>query len=164
MHEFVYQFPDVLSKVIGELPAWAFRESIRNNLDNKPKAFEKKQRQARSNGTEAAFKHFNLSNDKKNKVVQYGLLTETSMKIENLLSNKRSLKRELFSERAKETEYTTSELKKGYKRYKEWKATGGDGEEEEITSSQEEFFDELVDIDKSIATAKGRYESGSSPV
>ena len=26
------------------------------------------------------------------------------------------------------------------------------------TSSQEDFFDELVDIDKSIATAKGRYE------
>ena len=77
------------------------------------------------------------------------------------MSSKRSLKRELLNERAKETVYTTSELKKGYKRYKEWKeranksATSADPE---ITSSQEEFFEELSDIDKSIATAKGRYD------
>ena len=55
---------------------------------------------------------------------------------------------------------TTSKLKKGYKQYKEQKATGGDSGDgkEEIISSQEEFFDELVDIDKCIATARGWFK------
>ena len=70
MHEFVYQFPDVLSKVIGDLPPWAFRELIWNS-NNKKKPFKKpsSRRSARLHSTEAAFKHFNLSNDKKNKIV-----------------------------------------------------------------------------------------------
>ena len=89
------------------------------------------------------------------------------MKIENRMSGKRSLKRELLNERANKIKTTTSKLKKGYKRYKEQKeqanksATSADPEEledKEITSLQEEFFEELIDIDKSVATAKGRYD------
>ena len=43
LHKFVYQFPDVLSKVLGELLEWAFKESIKkNNIKQKP--FEKENR------------------------------------------------------------------------------------------------------------------------
>ena len=57
LHEFVYQFPPVLSKVFGELPKWAFRESIKNaHLGQKQQPFEqeKKQRAPRSNPNKAA--------------------------------------------------------------------------------------------------------------
>ena len=176
-HEFVYQFSDLLSKVFGELPPWAFYESIRGN--NKPKPFDesgadwKKRKRSNPNAaTEAAFKHFNQSNDKKNKIVQYGLLTDTSLKIENKLSNKRALKRELLTERAFEKKVKKGKLKRQYnqyKRYKEKKAnkkaatvggmvdTSSSEEDENIDSSQEEFFDELKEIDDSIVAAKARY-------
>ena len=45
LHEFGYQFPAVLLKVFGELPAWAFRGSIQNpGGDNKPKPFKQERR------------------------------------------------------------------------------------------------------------------------
>ena len=105
LHEFVNQFPDVLLKVFGELPKWAFRESIRNsNKEDKQKPFDQKRWKKQSAGyaatAEAAFKHFNQSNNNKNKIVQYGLLTDTSLKVESKLSSKRALKRSLLNERA----------------------------------------------------------------
>ena len=77
LHKFVYQFPDVLLKVFGELPKWAFRESIWNSNkdEHKQKPFDqsdwKRRNQSAGYATEAAFKHFNQSNDQKNKIVQY---------------------------------------------------------------------------------------------
>ena len=162
LHEFVYQFPDVLSKVLGELPEWAFKESLKK--DNKQKHFEKeKKRRVRSNPNEAAFKHFNRSNDKKNKIVQYGMLTETSLKIETTLCNKRAQKRELLNERSKETKVSKRVLKKRFIMWSESKLKkdtasidDSSSDDDGITSSQEEFFEEMMEIDKSIDTTKER--------
>ena len=91
LHEFVYTFPNVLSKVFGELPSWAFRESIWNastiGADTKPKPFEpeKKRWAPRFNPSEEALNWFNVSMDKKNQRVQYGLLTDTSIELESNL-------------------------------------------------------------------------------
>ena len=112
-HKFVYQFPDILAKVFRELPPWAFHKSIRSkqNIDNKQKSFDQcdwtKRKQSSPNAaTEAAFKRSNKSNDQKNKIIQYRLLTNTSFKIGNKLSNKRALKRELLTERAAKKKVT----------------------------------------------------------
>ena len=103
LHKFVYQFPNVLSKVFGEFPKWAFRESIRNantTADTKPKPFkqEKKRWAPRFNPSEAALNQFNASMDKKNQRFQYGLLTDTSMKLESNLTKQRALQRELLKD------------------------------------------------------------------
>ena len=170
LHEFVYQFPDVLSKVFGELPAWAFRESIRNpSGDNKPKPFEKKRRGPwSSTSTELAFNRFNSSNEKKNHVIQYGLLTDTVLKIEKTLTEKRALKRQLLNDRAEETKKDKRFIKRGFKRYKEKKerkepATESSDSDsdiankvDDVTSSQEEFYEEMIECEKSISHAKER--------
>ena len=72
---------------------------------------------------------------------------------------------------SKQANLLKSNLKKGLKRYKEYKAVGqgpskrkkrkgidsdssDSNNEEEVSSSQEEFYDKLIEIEKNIAQAQ----------
>ena len=96
--------------------------------------------------------------DKKNQKVQYGLLTDTSMKLESNLKKQRALKRELLlKDQSEETNKTKSELKKGLKRYKNkiaGESSSSSDEEKEVTGSQKEFYDKMIEIEKNINQAK----------
>ena len=89
------------------------------------------------------------------------MLTDTSLKIENTLSNKRTLKRQLLNERAEEKKTSKGLLKKQFNMWLKSKKDAASindrgSDDEGITKLQEEFFEEMMEIDNSIATTKER--------
>ena len=100
-------------------------------------------------------------------MIQYGLLTDTALKIEKTLTEKRALKRQfLLNDRFEETKTDKQLIKLGFKKYKEKKAqkepatdSNSDGINnivDDVTSLQEEFYEEMIECEKSISHAKER--------
>ena len=154
LHEFVYSFPNVFEGITGELPEGAASESTdtKNADDTSASSKKKNKRKAVKDSNDRALEEFNIINRRKMETFLYTTLIETSNNTAKLIQDQRALKRTRFAEALEESStcFTKIAMKK---RFESWK------EEDEYVCSQESIFEELVDIENTIAEARKQQEN-----
>ena len=147
LHEFVYQYPNIFSKVTEELPVGAFTESTGSESIASISAKKRKKQTPKSSAMEG-WTAFNQSNEKKNIAVAYALLTKMSTDLTNSIQVQQALKRTLFQEKARETNRTLRALKDGYDKYKSNENSDDDDCSHQSLFEEVKFTESVVDQNK----------------
>ena len=153
LHQYVYQFPNILSTVTGDLPDHLFFESGDSGDQSQSN------RSTRRGGTSRLVEETQESVQSKNRTIEFCVLSETctniSHAVRELNSERRKLKREFTSD------ICDGDRKRARNRIDNFVATkkrellGGDSTDEDLydaPDSQESILEELYNLEKEIET------------
>ena len=91
LHQFVYRFPEVLSRVTGDLPATMFSESNGG-------ATVKKVDKRGGKGRKGELDKVQASIESKNKTIEFSVLVEASSRLSNSLREMKKVRRKMQKE------------------------------------------------------------------
>ena len=153
MHQFVYQFPNILSTVIGDLPDHLFFESGDSGDQSQSN------RSSRRGGTSRLAEETQESVKSKNRTIEFCVLSETctniSHNIRELNSERRKLKREFTNDICDGNRRRAHNRIETFVATKKRETLDDDSTDEDLydaPDSQESMLEEIYNLEKEIET------------